>query len=670
MALAWFGVCIVLFALVPMNQPFFGSIFVSFFRALGRLNLQFPQRFFMDLSFELIALGVYLVIGVLFLRLFVRLPRALEISLAAFMGIGLANFALEIPAIFLFLNRFSVAMILGLLLLGLIAARRLAGWSELAPEFGSPPLDRPAERWAFAAAWALMAAIVLLSFYHALLYPVDYWDALILYVHYGEMTWRLGGFPTLVCLQVGLGLGANYPHLYPLHQAATAALFGSWSDLYAQLLPPLAGVVSIVTVYYLSLHLTRDRLASALAALAFRALPFVSSYFVYASDYSLVMAYTAAFLLFAALFASHPTVRAAQPLLMTAAIFLHINYLGVVVWPCVALLIVWMMLTRECGRRLGAAWIASACGWFALAMTWCMRNAIVTGNPVYAFFPNLFGGKNINLDVLASANTEWLAHGNGFAQLGDTLGQRLVGSVPVMLFDWRMAPLTLGLLAPALLFGWKKNQPFYWTALLLLFIYALYQYVISGLYLYHTIAAFVILAVFAARFLAVTSGAARLGFAALVLFTGLIPGVSYSIMGPKIANPSLPVFATPGLSKEQYYRVRYPEVAPAWKFINDTLEPYSLILTHDNRYHVYREDIGIIHLDDCELTPFYGRPYDEVHRELLRRGVSYYLYIPDEDTHPITARLGHRAHLNDPAYFDEIYRNGRVALYRLIKPEE
>ncbi len=666
--LIWLGYWYIQFSQVPLNQPFFGPIFISLFRELGSWSLGFSKGFWWATLFHFVYFAIHAVIGVLFLRLFFRLPLLLEWAISPFLGVGIVHFLMQFPAMFMQLHRASVALVIALVLIAMVLANRIIGRSHCRPSFEAAPLESSGERWLHGAAWALLALISLFGVYYSVMYPVDYWDSLILYVNYSQLTYFHGGFPPIEpCLQVGLGLGSNYPHMYSLQQSTTATLFGDWSDLYAQWTAPLAGVSSIMVMYYLFLHLFKQRLVAVLAVLSFRALPFVSSYFVYASDYALVMLFTCIFILFAALFFDAPSARRAQPFLLIAAVFPQINYLGVIVWPCVALAFVWVLVERNNQARFASLFVTS-CAWFGLAMIWYVRNTIVTGNPVYAFFPEWFGGMNINLDVLASANQEWLAHGNGFAQLGDTLYERVVGSVPMFLLDWRIAPLTGGLLIPALFVGWRKPSGFDVVVLLLVFLYALYQYVISGLYLYHTIALFPLLSVFAARLLAGMTPRWRTAYATMILLVALAPGLSASIMGAKVGDPSLPIFASPGMAPKHYYAYRYPEVAPVWRYINDEVEPLSLILTHDNRHHVYRDDIGLIHIDDCGLTPFYGRPYPEVHEELLRLGVNYYLRIPDEATHPITAQLGHLDYLGNPDYFELVRKHQRVELYRLMQP--
>jgi hypothetical protein len=63
-------------------------------------------------------------------------------------------------------------------------------------------------------------------------------------------------------------------------------------------------------------------------------------------------------------------------------------------------------------------WFVVAC---AIGSTWYIRNWIVTGNPVYAFFYKILGGKNVNPAVMAAAEKEWQANGYGIGLFGPTV---------------------------------------------------------------------------------------------------------------------------------------------------------------------------------------------------------------------------------------------------------
>lgn len=668
--LGWLLLCTLAYLSSPQNQPFYTTVWSSLFPALERMRFRLPDGFLFDVTVSLVSLLLHSGIGWLFLRACYRLPRAAEVVLSVFLGIGLSNFLMVFPAMAFWLHPATILLTLALCTAILFPVYKRYSPTAQTIHVEIRPFSHSWEPWVFYSAWSILAVITALSFYHALLFPVDYWDALILYIHYGRMTYDQGGFPILACLQVGLGLGANYPHMYTLFQSTTATLVGHWSDIYGQMLPPLAGLGSIVLMYSLCIHLFRNRIVAVLAVLSFRAVPFVTAYFIWASDYALVMLYTTAYLYLLALYLRRPTTMGVHALLLCAAILPHINYLGWIVWPTTGIAILWTRLAEPESPGWRTLFLTNGF-WFTLAMIWYVRNWVMTGNPVYAFFPEIFGGININPDVLASSKIEWLEHGNGMAQLGDTLWERLMGSPAVFLFDFRVGPLTAGILLPAFWLAWKNDNRLYISVAVLLFFYWLYQYVISGLYLYHTIAVFPILALYVGRMLSSLPNDRWL-FAVSVplLFAGIAPGISYSLMGTKIPRPDLTILSQPGIDPERYYMQRYPQVSQAWRYLNTDAEPGALILTHDNRYHVYRDDLRVLHLDDCELVPKYDSPYDDIHQELLARGVEYYLQIRGEFYHPITARLGHREYLDNPAYYERILQSGETALYRLSDPAE
>ncbi|HNT36551.1 MAG TPA: hypothetical protein PKH07_16310, partial [bacterium] len=490
--------------------------------------------------------------------------------------------------------------------------------------------------------------ITILTFYHALLYPVTYWDSLILYTHYGEMTYREQGFPVRVCAQVGLGLGANYPHYYPLTSATLATFWGGWDDLYAQMFPPLAGLISVVLLYDLLLTLFESRRTAILVTLLFRSFAYATCYFIWATDYALVMMLATAILWLCqrilnqfretSIAVSRREMSLEMYVVLTVALVafaMHINYLGIVL--VIPLLVTLLHIpnrpvpagvsamptaTNVCSleepgffrvlfpRRLRASrtlfgfGILIACGLCLLGGSWYLRNWIVTGNPVYAFFPRLLGGRYVDLDVLASCAQEWTSNGDGVARFGSTLQERILRSPEYFLLQtnwhWKFGPTLFGLCIPGIFLihtATKRVRSLMAVAGSLLLAGLVFEYFISGLYLYHIL--------FVTPCLSCLSGVAvhrllkrrwsRRYAICLVLLIGLTPGLSMALVGPKLMSFDLKAFRCPGIDKDEFWSMCFQRDQEMWRTINDRLPLNAGVLTHENRYHVFRRDIRIVH---------------------------------------------------------------------------
>jgi hypothetical protein len=319
----------------------------------------------------------------------------------------------------------------------------------------------------------LVGVITLTTFWHALFYPETYWDSLILYLGYARMTFLEGVFPFKAEAQVGIGLGANYPHLYPNYGAIGSTMFGAWSDMYQAFAAPLAGLIATLLIYD-TVRLCFGRPAVAMAAaVLFRAVPYGIAYSTYASDYSWAIMVTAAFLLLCGMFARTRLPGTFAVLTFIPAMAMHLNYLMGILWVPWGIAVICALAQWPARKSAGDGEVASlsddnpfdmrtwrdelgreegdpptfprrgveldaadAYGvvhvlkshWFwavlilcmVLGNTWHVRNYVLTGNPVYAFFPDLFPKSvRINKEVLDSAHLEWFRHGDGIARLAE-----------------------------------------------------------------------------------------------------------------------------------------------------------------------------------------------------------------------------------------------------------
>lgn len=329
------------------------------------------------------------------------------------------------------------------------------------------------ERLFWRAGFALIAIMTIGIFWNALFFPESYWDSLILYLGYARMTFLEHAFPFKAVAQVGIGLGANYPHLFSTYGAVASTMFGEWSDLHQRLAAPLAGTLAVVLVYDTALLMWGRRGVAMAAALLFRSVPLGIAYSTYASDYAIAIFFTAAFLYLAALLSRTRLPGVFLFFTFVPAAAMHVNYLMGILWIPWAVAVLLALKARRARRvadeefvderdllatserrfrpdvspdnefdegeplemELRAAdtpglraVLLSRAFWLALVVclavgsTWQVRNWVLTGNPVYAFFPQLFPATiNVNEEVLASADLEWFRNGDGVGRLAELI---------------------------------------------------------------------------------------------------------------------------------------------------------------------------------------------------------------------------------------------------------
>lgn len=681
-----------------LGQKIFLPFFIIFlYGALGFFLYKHPDQFYVfkklvngilggEMSFHLpvglsLALGINLLMVLFYywlgrqllkrianhFQIYTHFPYSLQVSL----GMLAAYLLFLFPAIFHILNSWIILLVLVGLFVWFFYLWKYPTEKKVK---GLIQLEDQKDK-VFWGASTLLGVIIFLSFYHALLYPESYWDSLIYYLHYGKMTFLEKGFPVLYSGQVGLGLGANYPHFYHLLSAVPAVFFHSYSDYYGQFLAPFCGLLATFLIYETGLIVFRNRRAAVLSALVFRSIPLVNVYFTYATDYSLVMLYTTALLYVSAcFFRSRNRFYLLIAGILTAA-FPNINYLGWAFYPVVLLImgLGWVQ-TDKTERKKYLIWGGGVAGLAVLlGIPWYLRNIWVTGNPVYAFYPEIFGGKRIDLEVLKSCFHEWYANGMGVP--GNTLSQRLLNAPGWFFQIWQVNPFFYALGIPAILAGvlfqFTKEKEraahyYYWIPLSVCLGGLSYHLFISNLYLYQVL-----------FFLPAMAGLSpylfydlkkETAFIRNLIITGvflgaLIPGVSMSLMGPKIMEPGLRAFMNPGMEAVSFYRLKLGEYASLVEYINQTLPSQGVILSHENRYNLFRDDLKIRHLDDWDIIPLYQeKNLQKKYQALYQKGIRYYLYIPNEENHPILKKLEIQRMIQE-GFLQPLYIAGDNRLY-------
>jgi len=745
------------------------------FRALfGKWQFSGGEMDWRMLAWSIGAVGLFTLIGWFFLdSVEVYIPRGAWTALAFILGMGISGFVFEVLAMVQHLHRTGVFVGMFFLVVVLFpfavwaGHRKTEAWSggeggpveqtmrrEMTRHWYSRSLVQPfgVAQWTFAVTLlVLISLITATTFYHALLFPETYWDSLILYLGYARMMYIEHGIVEKVVGQVGIGLGANYPHLYSLLGAAVSLAAREWSELPQRLIAPLCGVASTVLVYHTALRLTRHINFALCIALLYRAIPLVIVYDQYASDYALSLLFAAAFLYVALLYIE--TSLSGYFIIATTliALSMHLNYLMGILWLPWALMIIWAHVgypsadenadAEGLEEKLRAAYADPAVLGFEnpedtepawtrpllrkrlitflksptfyvttlacifVGSTWYIRNWIVTGNPVYAFFYEIFGGKHINPEVMKSAEVEWMRNGGGIGMFSDTLVGR-IGAAWNYFVDWNLAyriqPFFTGfaitgglaLLARGVasffqrtpfsgldpeLARFKFVDPglrFGLVALILAVALMAFHFVLAPFYLYQIILIAPVLAVLATFVYPYWRLRVwRQLFGALVIIVGLVPGLAMGLMGFKLMRPvqigngrgetQLDLFALrhPLPDTNLFYEWQFGPDASMWSYINGTLSG-AKILTHENRHLVFDPTIELIHLDDWGMQYIWPLDPKEQVADLKKLGINYYLFVPNEENHTINERMGTDEWLKRGLIVLE-KQTGETKLYRL-----
>ncbi len=558
------------------------------------------------------------------------------------LGMGVMAFLWEKAAIFNLLNPYMIiaSFLIFLLIIIFMPSR---GRDNM-------PLLKEESRWGGWEYFFFFLLVIVNGFilYWAVFYPVSYWDGLILYVRYARETFLMEGFPVRVTLQVGDGLGANYPHFFEVFSAGIAVLYGVWDDVVARVFPPLMGIATQVFIYLTGRLIFRSSRLALVATLLFRIVPYVVAYNIYASNYATAMAMTALFFYYITAFFKNGGWGYFLLAGLIAGFAAHLNYLMLILpafFVFSALVYMWKNTTVRTCKIL---WITVGIS-LVIASTWYIRNFIVTGNPVYAFYHEIFGGKNINPEIEEFCFNEWQRNGDGIGNgmYGETLREKIGNSfifwVSNPVTGWKVNPFLMVFFLPSLvvIFLKRRHLPsFIWLYLLFILALLFYHYCISGLYLYHIIIAFPVAALVATYIF--TFGGKWLFriLAVLLALMAFFPAGIFSMYGFKLTGAamyrgqyitSIDLLRMPVPENHEFWEMRYGPEGKMWSYINDTIA-HRTILTHDNRYLCYNENIRIVHLDDWDVQQVYDmQTVEEKIGHLRSLGINYYLYIENED---------------------------------------
>jgi len=255
-------------------------------------------------------------------------------------------------------------------------------------------------RWSFLSVVGV-AAIFFLIFYHAILSPIDHFDALIYHVGMAKVMFKYHGIPLLAGPSPGIQLSGNYPPLYPalgafffVHMNTTIV------DLPLRAISPFMGLLTLFATYGLGRILFGHKNAL-LATLIIVATPFFILYSVHALN--IMMA--AYYLTLAALHIVLSFHRRQRLYLLVAGLScgfaVSTTYLALYFIP--AFILETLLFSRRSIRRWAVMFVPFLVGMVLTGAFWYIRNFIVLGNPIWPFAYSVFGGAFIDPVMEAQA---------------------------------------------------------------------------------------------------------------------------------------------------------------------------------------------------------------------------------------------------------------------------
>lgn len=223
---------------------------------------------------------------------------------------------------------------------------------------------------------------------------------------------------------------------------------------------------------------------------------------------------------------------------------------------------------------------------FLIASPWYIKSWVYTGNPVYPFLYDTFGGRNWNAHLAEAYRASQLQFGMGESLYSFLLAPWNLTMYPARFFDCKVIFASIGPvflaalpLFAAIRFGGAKLR------MLLAFIAA--SVVIWFFMTQQSRYLIPAMALGAVAIGALVEEMRDLRIARTLLFIAIAAGLAWAIM----INGRLATLASPGVTAPETYLMNTLDIYPASRYINDKLPPDAkVILFRDTRgYYLDRE---------------------------------------------------------------------------------
>jgi hypothetical protein len=318
------------------------------------------------------------------------------------MGFGLVGFVTIVLAIFGSLYQFP----LNLVILFLIAIfllintysrkrNRLSLRDFLKINFSMGKLRKPADLELRLIVCLAIFVIFFFCFYHAIFTVILHWDAIVYHAVMSIFMYDYHAIPLIAGPSIGIEMSANYPPLFPALGAYYYIQINAVEDFYLKTIPPIMGVLAVLTVYKIGDILAGKR-HGLISALLLAMTPLFFRYSVYTTCYSTLTFYTT----ISILCLLQGITKMQNRYWIASGTFygfaLLTSYLALYLAPFFIVAFIYSIIkAKSNGKSYVKAFLLLILSALIIGGIWYIRNWILLRNPVYPNGYTIFDGVNL-----------------------------------------------------------------------------------------------------------------------------------------------------------------------------------------------------------------------------------------------------------------------------------
>jgi hypothetical protein len=292
-------------------------------------------------------------------------------------------------------------------------------------------------------------------FFHALLFPVIEWDAVVYHAEVSRLWFIYSPDPPLMAgPSVGIQMSGNYPSLFPAIGAFYDITLNQFNDVYLRLVSPVVAIILALLVYESGKEIA-NKTSGLVAVVLMTACPLFLMYSIWATSYMLLATYVAASLFFFIKGTKHNN----KTYLFIASLFLGFtlstSYLGVMLLAFYILVVLVKIWKKQFTVKETLLYSIPV---LATGSIQYIRNAIVLGNPVYPQAHSFLGGLFLDNRIIDASLAEISNNAMGYWFPWSSPLDLFLKQVYSIFFDKSLLPISSLLVIPGIYLAVKKRD--------------------------------------------------------------------------------------------------------------------------------------------------------------------------------------------------------------------